>query len=129
MARIMVVDDEKGIRYILRALLERASYEVIDAESGESCLEKFDETRPDLVFMDIMMPGLDGWETCRRIKERTPRESIPVAMLSVRSDGEDVTRSLEYAGADAHIPKPIDMEEVLETAKRLLGKSRSSKLN
>ncbi len=121
MARIMVVDDEAGIRFILRKMLEKAGHEVIGVENGERCLEKFDEVQPDLILMDIMMPGIDGWEACKTIKERRPQNPTPVSMLSVRSDNDDLKKSLKYARADAHLTKPIDMEEVLGTVERLLG--------
>ncbi len=124
MSRILVVDDEAGIRYILRKMLENAGHEVIGVESGEKCLEKFDEVQPDLILMDIMLPGMDGWEACRTIKEREPQRPIPISMLSVLSDGADVKKSFEYAKADAHIAKPIDMTKVLETVERLLEGSR-----
>ncbi len=123
-ARILVVDDEPGIRYILRKMLENAGHEVIGVESGEMCLEKFDEAQPDLILMDIMMPGIDGWETCRTIKELRPHDPTPVSMLSVRSDHDDLKKSFEYARADAHLAKPIDMTKVLETVERLLGESK-----
>ncbi len=124
MARIMVVDDEAGIRYILRKTLENAGHEVVQADSGEMCIEKFDEVQPDLILMDIMMPGMDGWEACKTIKERRPQDPTPASMLSVRSDHDDLKKSLEYARADAHLTKPIDMKEVLDTVEMLLGEAR-----
>jgi len=123
-ATIMVVDDEAGIRYILRKTLESAGYEVVQADSGEMCIEKFDDVQPDLILMDIMMPGMDGWDTCRTIKERKQQDPPPVSILSVRSDHDDIKKSLEYARADAHLTKPIDMEEVLGTVERLLREAR-----
>ncbi len=126
MAKILVVDDEAGIRYILRRTLENAGHEVAQADSGEMCLEKFDEVQPDLILMDIMMPGMDGWEACKTIKERRPQDPIPVSMLSVRSDHDDLKKSFEYARADAHLAKPIDMEEVLGTVEKILREVRPS---
>ncbi len=120
MAKIMLVDDDKSIRFILRIVLEREGYKVVEVESGEECLERFDALRPDLILLDITMGGIDGWEVCRQIKNRTPAASIPVSMLSARQSKEDIKRSLEYAHADAHIKKPINKKELLDTIKILL---------
>ncbi len=121
MPKIMVVDDEVGIRFILRKTLERAGYDVVEADNGEECLNMFGEVGPDLVFMDVMMPGMDGWEACKTIKETRQWKNIPVSMLSVKAEAEDIKKSLEYARADAHLTKPMDMKEIVETAEKLLG--------
>ncbi len=116
---IMLVDDDEGIRFILRIILEKEGYNVVEAESGEECLKKFDYVRPDLIFLDITMPGINGWEVCRQIKERMTN-TIPISMLSAKKTEEDIKKSLEYAHADAHIKKPIDKNELLDTVKILL---------
>ncbi len=120
MPKIMLVDDDESIRFMLRIVLEREGYNVVEAESGEECLERIDALRPDLILLDITMAGIDGWEVCRQIKNRTPAASIPVSMLSARQSKEDIKRSLEYAHADAHIRKPINKKELLDTIKILL---------
>jgi len=66
---INVVDDDENIRFMLKLMLERAGYDVIEAESGEECLEKFESTRPDLILLDINMPGINGWDVCKQIKK------------------------------------------------------------
>jgi|Deesub1362A_J573_1020465.scaffolds.fasta_scaffold00151_52 CheY-like chemotaxis protein len=120
MARIMVVDDDSDVIYVHKLILSRAGFEVVGVESCEECLEKLDEISPDLVVMDIMMPGMDGWEACRKIKERNSH-SPPVVMVSVRRDEEDIRKSLEYARADAHLPKPLNKDELVNTIRQLLG--------
>jgi DNA-binding response OmpR family regulator len=107
----MVVDDDEDVLFLLRIGLEREGFEVLEVRSGEECLSRVDEFKPDLILLDIMMSGLDGWETCRRIKAR--RDALPVCMLSVRRDDEDISRSLEYAHADGHMNKPVDFNEVM----------------
>jgi two-component system KDP operon response regulator KdpE len=107
MTKIMVVDDDPDIVYIIRSRLIREGYEVVEASSGEEALEKVKEVLPNIVLLDVMMPGMDGWETCRRIKSIAP---IPIIIISVRSLPEDIKKSLEYARADSHIPKPIDFK-------------------
>ena len=120
---INVVDDDESIRFMLRLFLEREGYDVVEAKSGEECLEKFDHLKPDLILLDITMAGIDGWEVCRQIKERRPNILIPISMLSARKTKEDIKRSIEYAHADAHIKKPIDRKELLYTVRILLEKS------
>lgn len=120
MAKIMVVDDEPDMRLVLRKLLEREGYKVIEAENGEECLREAEKKKPDLILLDIMMPGLDGWEVCRMLRESPSTASIRVSMLSVRNGEEDVEKSFEYAYADAHLGKPVKHEELMSTIERLL---------
>ena len=119
---INVVDDDESMRFILKLILERAGYDVVEAESGEECLEKFDSIRPDLILLDINMPGISGWDVCKQIKERIPAILVPISMLSGMETEEDLRRSFEYAHADAHLKKPIDRKELLDTIKILLEK-------
>lgn len=123
MSIINVVDDDESTRFMLRLILEREGYDVVEAESGEECLEKVDHLKPDLILLDITMTGIDGWEVCRQIKERMPNIRLPISMLSARKTKEDIKRSIEYAHADAHIKKPIDRKELLDTVRILLEKS------
>lgn len=116
----MVVDDEPDIRYLLRKMLEKEGYEVTEARDGRECLEKLKKERPDLILLDIMMPGMFGWEVSKRIKEDEMTKSIPVAMLTVRTSEEDKVKSLEESLADWHISKPMDREKLMETIKWLL---------
>ena len=120
---INVVDDDESNRFTLRLILESAGYDVLEAESGEECLEKLDHVRPDLILLDINMKGIDGWEVCKQIKERMPSILVPISILSARDTKEDIKRSLEYAHADAHLKKPVDGKELLDTVKILLEKS------
>ena len=120
---INVVDDDESMRFLLKLILERAGYDVVEAESGEECLEKFDSIRPDLILLDINMTGINGWDVCKKIKERIPSILVPISMLSGMKTEEDLRRSFEYAHADAHLKKPIDKRELLDTVKILLEKS------
>jgi CheY-like chemotaxis protein len=95
---ILVVDDEADITLILRRILFKKGYTVKEAQSGEECLEILDKVRPDLIFMDIMMPGLDGWETTRRLKQNPKTRDIPISMLSVKSKLEDLARAGPHPG-------------------------------
>ncbi|MEE9594215.1 MAG: response regulator [Candidatus Hydrothermarchaeales archaeon] len=118
--KILVVDDESQIRFIVRKMLEDAKYEVIEAKTGEECLEILEREKVDLVLMDIMMPGINGWEATKKIKEDPATKELPIAMLTVLTEEGDKVKSFEEAFADAHITKPIIMEKMLGTIEWLL---------
>lgn len=120
MTELMVVDDDPGIRFIVQKILSEEGYDVIEAESGAQCLEKLKVERPDLILLDIMMPGIDGWETCRKIKDDDDLKSIPVVILTVRGSDQDKSKSFQESGANAHITKPIIWEKLLSTVKWVL---------
>ncbi|GBE17950.1 alkaline phosphatase synthesis transcriptional regulatory protein PhoP [archaeon BMS3Abin16] len=120
--KILVVDDESDIIYILKTVLSRRGYAVINAGSGEECLKVVKSERPDLIFMDIMMDGMDGWEAARRIKTDPKTRDIPISMLSVKSWSDDRKKSREYAYADMHLKKPIDFGELLDTTENMLSR-------
>jgi CheY-like chemotaxis protein len=120
MTKIMIVDDEPDIIYIIRRILEGAGYEVSEALSGEECLERLKEERPDLILMDVMMPGIDGWEATKKIKENEDTKDIPVIMLTVKREEEDMSKSFQYSHSDAHVGKPIVREKLLNTIEWVL---------
>jgi two-component system, OmpR family, KDP operon response regulator KdpE len=107
--RILVVDDEPQIRRTLRTALTAAGYEVDDARTGEQALEKVREYRPDLVLLDINMPGMGGLATCRAIRADT---GVGIIMLTVRNSEEDKIGALD-AGADDFVTKPFSTPELL----------------
>jgi CheY-like chemotaxis protein len=117
---ILLVDDEDDILYILTSILSKGGYTVKKASSGEECLEMLKEELPDLIFMDIMMPGINGWETARKIKTDPRTKDIPLLMISVLDDFEDKKRSIDYALADDHICKPVDLKALLQTTETIL---------
>jgi two-component system, OmpR family, KDP operon response regulator KdpE len=107
--RVLVVDDDPQIRRVMRTTLTGAGYEVDDAKSGEQALEKVREFRPDLVLLDINMPGMDGLATCRAIRADT---NIGIVMLTVRNAEADKVEALD-AGADDFVTKPFSTPELL----------------
>lgn len=113
--KIMLVDDEPDIRLIERIILEKSGYEVVETESGEECLEKLGTEKPDIILLDVMMPGINGWETSKRIKEDEGTKDIPVIMVTVRGSEEDMTKSFQYGQSDGHVSKPIIKEKLLKT--------------
>jgi twitching motility two-component system response regulator PilH len=104
--KVLVVDDDPGVRYLVRRVLEDRGMEVDEAESGEEALERLKETKPDLVLLDVMMPGMNGWEVLRRIKGDENLKSIPVAMLSAVDPSVDDMMRAEFDELVDYILKP-----------------------
>ncbi len=123
MARILLVDDEPEIVRLTGLMLKKVGYETVAANDSVECFEKLKAGKPDLILMDVMMPGDDGWVTCRKIKENEKTKDILVAMFTVRTSDDSVKKSFEYAHADAHIKKPFNRKELLDTVKGLLEKA------
>lgn len=123
MAKVLLVDDEPGILFLTKRMLEGDGHEAILAKNSAECFEKLREIRPDLILLDIMMPGKDnGWTTCRKIKDDENTHDIPLAMFTVLSSDESQEKSYE-CGADAHINKPFYKDEFLKTVENLTKKS------
>jgi CheY-like chemotaxis protein len=120
MATIMVIDDEPDIVFLVEKMLKKEGYDVMHAYSGEEGLKKLEKVKPDLILLDVMMPGINGWETSKKIKENPKLRSIPIAILSVKSTDEDMEQSFQFGHSDAHIPKPIIRKKMLSTVKWLL---------
>lgn len=120
MSKIMVVDDEEKIRFIVRKMLENDGHEVLEAEGGKECIEIIKNEKPDLVLMDVMMPEMDGWEAAKEIKKDSANKEIIISMLTIKSEDEDKITSLDEAYADWHIAKPIKRKKLLETVNWLL---------
>src|SRR5580704_4612754 len=118
-ARILLVDDEPAPRAGLEILLRREGYEVLAAADGASALEHCVEFRPDLVLLDIVMPGLDGFEVCRRIKAAPETRLTPVVLITGLSAVSDRIQGIN-AGADDFLSKPIDLNELLARSRSLL---------
>jgi two-component system KDP operon response regulator KdpE len=105
----LIVDDEPQIRRVLRVALVGSGYEVLDARSGEEALDQLRLVRPDLVLLDLNLPGMKGLETCQEIRRVS---TVPIVILSVRNSGKDKVNALD-AGADDYVTKPFDMNELL----------------
>ena len=107
--KILVVDDEVSIVDILKYNLEREGYRAVTAYDGYEALEVFDKERPDLVILDVMMPHMDGFQVCRKIREVS---NVPVIMVTARAEEMDTVIGLEM-GADDYVTKPFSMKELM----------------
>ena len=117
--KILCVDDEEKNLKLLNALLVPQGYEVISAENGETALKCLSSSLPDLVLLDVMMPKLDGYEVCEKIKSKKETQFLPVVMVTALRDEEERIRGIE-AGCDDFISKPFDKHELLARVKSLL---------
>ena len=114
--KILVVDDDQNICELLRLYLTKEGYQVTLASDGEDALAKYGQVKPDMVLLDVMMPRLDGWEVCRRIRKAG---DTPVIMLTAKGETFDKVLGLEL-GADDYIVKPFDSKEVVARIKAVL---------
>ena len=117
--RILVVEDESAIVDIVCRALRRHGYETESAGDGDAALDKAATLRPDLVILDLMLPKMDGWEVCRRLRAMPETASTPVIMLTARRDERDVLEGLEI-GADDYIKKPFSLAELVARVRALL---------
>lgn len=119
-ARVMVVDDEPDIVKIVKISLELANFEVIECNSGEECLEKAGKMEtPDLFLLDIMMPGLSGYEVCEKLRADNKHKNTKIVMLTAKGQKGDAEEGLRV-GADDYIIKPFDPYELIEQVKEIL---------
>jgi two-component system KDP operon response regulator KdpE len=107
--KILIIDDEETTMQLISILLERRGFEVIKANNADEGLKKAYRNQPDLVLLDIMMPDMDGWEVCRRLRDLS---DVPIIFLTARGETQDIVRGLEM-GADDHVAKPYDNEELI----------------
>lgn len=109
---IMIVDDTPENLFILMECLSRSNFKTLIAKSGEGALRQLDFAKPDIILLDIMMPGIDGYETCRRLKEREDTKDIPVIFVTALTDTVDKVKGFKTGAVD-YITKPFQHEEVL----------------
>ncbi|MBP8969765.1 MAG: response regulator transcription factor [Lachnospiraceae bacterium] len=119
--KILIVDDDNNIAELISLYLVKECYDTLIVNDGESALDKIPEFRPDLMLLDIMLPGIDGYEVCRRV--RTTSE-LPIIMLSAKGETFDKVLGLQL-GADDYIEKPFDSKEMVARVKAVLRRSSS----
>ncbi len=119
MAKILVVDDEDDVRNLLIMIFRDAGYQVISAENGQIAVEKAKRERPDLIFLDILMPVMDGFQACSILKKDPVTKDTFIAFLTARDMPQDWDRGLQ-SEADVYIAKPFNTERLLFVARELL---------
>ena len=118
---ILVADDEEDLRELVAYRLTRSGYRVIGAGDGQEALELAAERTPDLMVLDVMMPKLDGYELTRRVRAEAALRSIPVILLTARSQESDIDRGFEV-GADDYLKKPFNPDELVARVRAVLGR-------
>lgn len=122
--RILIVEDERDVVKLLRMILEEAGYQVFDVSTGEEVFDFLDRQAVDAILLDIILPGIDGYEVCRNLKTRRQTNMIPIIMLTARAFHEDVERGLSV-GADKYITKPFDHDILLSEIRSQLERKRN----
>ena len=117
---ILVVDDEPNARSLLRLILVRAGFEVLVAQDGFEALREIQDQIPDAMILDIMMPGIDGFEVCERLRNNEETADLPIIMLSARADSESINKGLSL-GATMYLTKPVTPEELTREVEKVLG--------
>ncbi len=123
--RILAVEDDERIRTAVRLALEDEGWEVAEAATGEDALQHFQSQPSDVVLIDIMLPGIDGFEVCRSIRRTS---DVPIVMVTARADTHDVVAGLE-AGADDYLTKPFAPKELSARIRALLRRARTSEVS
>ena len=119
MTKVLVIDDEAPIRLLCRVNLEAEQMDVIEAADGPSGVEKARSERPDVILLDVMMPGLDGWNVAQQLLEDDSTSGIPIIFLTARAEFRDRARGLDIGGVD-YITKPFNPLELAPLVQRLL---------
>ena len=121
---ILIVDDEPMTRNLLRLMLERAGFRILEAEDGLKALEAVAEHNPDMLILDVMMPNMDGVTVCETLRAEAETAALPVILLSARTSPDAVRQGMQ-AGADRYLSKPISREELIRHVREVLQGIRS----
>jgi DNA-binding response OmpR family regulator len=116
---VLIVDDEPMARTLLRLMLVRAGFNVSEAEDGYDALKKVRQSQPDIVLLDVMMPGMDGFTVCETLRNEKDTASLPVIMLSAKTDLDSINKGLRV-GATKYLTKPISPEELTRQVREVL---------
>lgn len=124
---ILIIEDEEDIRELVKYNLQRESFIVLEAESGEAGLKMVERTVPDLILLDLMLPGKDGLEICRILKREERTRNIPVVMMTARGEESDIIAGLEL-GAEDYVVKPFSPKVLVARVKAVLRRNESAPL-
>ncbi len=118
---IFVVDDDYDTRTVVKTILVSSGFEVEDCESGMAALEKLKTITPELILLDIMMPGMSGYEVMVHLKQRPETQNIPVIMLTAKGEPEDLITGYKDYAVDYYIPKPFTTRQLITGVNLILG--------
>ena len=121
MTKVLVIDDEAPIRLLCRVNLEAEGMNVIEAPDGPSGVDKARDERPDVILLDVMMPGLDGWRVAEELLEDPATSSIPIVFLTARAELRDRARGLDLGGLD-YVTKPFNPVELAQTIREVISR-------
>jgi DNA-binding response OmpR family regulator len=121
MTRVLVIDDEAPIRLLCRVNLEAEGMEVLEASDGPTGLEKARNDEPDVILLDVMMPGLDGWQVAEELIDGETTSAIPIVFLTARAEARDRARGLDLGGID-YVTKPFNPVELAPLVRELIGR-------
>ena len=122
-ATIVCIEDEPGVIELIRLILERRGLKVVGAGSGAEGLEVVRQVQPDVVLLDLMMPGMDGWEVYRRMKADAMMRTIPVIIVTAKAEGIDEVLAKHIAKVDDYIKKPFSLQELLQAIEKVLNRT------
>ena len=123
MTRVLVIDDEAPIRLLCRVNLEAEGMEVLEASDGPTGLEKARNDGPDVILLDVMMPGLDGWQVAEELIDGESTSAIPIVFLTARAEARDRARGLDLGGID-YVTKPFNPVELAPLVRELIGRAQ-----
>ena len=121
MTRVLVIDDEAAIRLLCRVNLEAEGMKVDEAADGRSGLDVARQSRPDVILLDVMMPGLDGWQVAEELIDGETTSAIPIVFLTARAEARDRARGLDLGGID-YVTKPFNPVELAPLVRELIGR-------
>ncbi|PTL83209.1 PleD family two-component system response regulator [Vitiosangium sp. GDMCC 1.1324] len=121
--KILLVDDSSTVLLLHRMMLSHCGYELLTARDGQEALDKASTERPDLIFLDVLMPRMDGFQTCRALRSRTETRDVPIILVTTRGEPHYVRQGFE-SGCTDYITKPFDGEELLAKVRSHLEEAR-----
>lgn len=119
--KIMVVDDEEVLVELVSAILKKEGYDVVGVNSGQECLDKLKQVTPDLILMDMMMPGMSGRETAEKIRKNPKTSGLKIAFVTVARFSEVGKETLKKMGISDYITKPFDNADLVKRVKNIIG--------
>jgi len=122
--KILIVDDEKQLVALVELHMKMSGYEVLSASDGEKALAITKEEKPDLIILDLMLPKIDGWHVCKRLRAESKTRDVPVIILTARSETGDKLKGFE-CGADDYVTKPFSPRELVARVKRVLARAEN----